>query len=57
MNVPTDSLNLFMKTFLICLLSALWAMVLLRPNRFDYLDFTGDQFDISWDDITEDLWP
>lgn len=46
-----------MKTLLIGLLTALWAIVLFRPNRFDCLDFTGDQFDISWDDITEDLWP
>lgn len=33
------------------------AVLLFRTTRFDHLDFTGDQFDISWDDVTDDLWP
>lgn len=26
-------------------------------DKFDHLDITSDKFDITWDDITEDLWP
>lgn len=33
------------------------ALVFFRSNRFGSLDLTSDKFDISWDDIIEDLWP
>lgn len=46
-----------MKMLLISLLTTLWTAVFFRSPRFDFLDLTGEQFDISWDDITEDLWP
>lgn len=42
---------------LISLLTALCATVLSRSVNFDFLDLTSDTFDISWDEITEDLWP
>jgi hypothetical protein len=45
-----------MKMFLISLLTALFATVLFRSTRFDFLDLTSNKFDISWDEITEDLW-
>jgi hypothetical protein len=46
-----------MKTLLISVLAVLYAMVIARPSRFDHLDLTSDKFDISWEDITDDLWP
>lgn len=46
-----------MKPLLISLLTALWATALLRSTRFDFLDLTSDKFDISWDKITENMWP
>ena len=46
-----------MKTLLILGLTVLYAMVMVRPSRFDYFDLASDKFDISWEDITDDLWP
>lgn len=46
-----------MKMLLISSLATLCATILFRSNRFDYLDLNSTKFDISWDEITEDLWP
>lgn len=46
-----------MKTLLISLTSVVYATVLFRSTRFDSLDLNSNKFDISWDDIIEDLWP
>ena len=44
-----------MKAFLLYGLTLVVAMVLFRSTRFDFFDLNSDKFDISWDDITEDL--
>ncbi|WP_460671023.1 hypothetical protein [Larkinella ripae] len=46
-----------MKTFSILCLTLLVIVLEFRPKRFAALDFTSDQFDISWEEITADLWP
>lgn len=46
-----------MKAYLIYCLALVVAMVLFRSIRFDFFDLKSDKFDITWDDITEDLWP
>ncbi len=46
-----------MKTLMLSLLALLGAMILFQSTRFDFLDFTSTTYDISWDEITEDLWP
>ena len=46
-----------MKTLLIASLALFCTMVYFRTVRFDFLDFTNNKLNISWDDITEDLWP
>lgn len=45
-----------MKTRLIASLTGLCSR-LFRTTRFGQFDLNGDQFAISWDDITDDLWP
>ncbi|UFH52207.1 hypothetical protein [Spirosoma sp. KNUC1025] len=46
-----------MKTLLIYFLTLLLTTVYFRTSWFDSLDITSDNSDISWDEITEDLWP
>ncbi|GAB4023253.1 hypothetical protein [Spirosoma koreense] len=46
-----------MKTLLISLVALLCAVLYFRSFRFDFLDLTGPQSDITWEDITEDLCP
>ncbi|WP_157579254.1 hypothetical protein [Spirosoma montaniterrae] len=46
-----------MKTLFIALIATLLAAVVSRVNRFPYLDFDSFDFDITWEDITDDLWP
>lgn len=45
-----------MKLLLFCLTACLAMVSGFKPKSFDYLDITGDRFDISWDDITDELW-
>lgn len=40
-----------MKTLLISWL----ATIFFRSARFDYLDLASDKFDITWDEIIDDL--
>ncbi|CCH53171.1 hypothetical protein BN8_02245 [Fibrisoma limi BUZ 3] len=44
-----------MKTLLLSLPATLCAAVLFRYTTFDFLDLIGDQFDISWAEILDDL--
>ncbi|GHB58226.1 hypothetical protein GCM10007390_09640 [Persicitalea jodogahamensis] len=46
----------FMKLLLLSLSAFISVIGLFNSNQFDHLDITGDRFDISWDDITDDLW-
>ena len=46
-----------MKTRVIAWLAVLCSTRLLRPDRFNFVNFESVDFDISWEDITEDLWP
>ncbi|GHB85742.1 hypothetical protein [Persicitalea jodogahamensis] len=46
-----------MKFFLLSLTAIIGAIGLFDSKKYDYLDISGNKFDISWDDITGDLWP
>ncbi|WP_157815957.1 hypothetical protein [Spirosoma pollinicola] len=46
-----------MKTLLIFLFTLIGMSAYIRTNWFDSLDITSDKFDITWDDIMDDLWP
>ncbi|MBO0937649.1 hypothetical protein J2I47_13915 [Fibrella sp. HMF5335] len=46
-----------MKTFLFSLVAAFWGLLLFNSFSFDQFDFTSSRGDISWDDITDELWP
>ncbi len=46
-----------MKLFILSLVTLFGAIGLFDSTMFDHLDITSDKFDISWDEITEDLWP
>ncbi len=45
-----------MKLILLSLSAFVSVIGLFDSNKYDHLDITGDRFDISWDDITDDLW-
>ncbi len=45
-----------MKLFILILTSVFAFIGVIDTKKYDYLDFNRDDFDISWDDITEDLW-
>lgn len=47
-----------MKLLLLSLSTLLGAVILFGKTNFDFLDIYGEKSDdISWDDITDDLWP
>ncbi|WP_373331101.1 hypothetical protein [Salmonirosea aquatica] len=45
-----------MKLLLLSLSAFVSVIGLFDFSQFDHLDITGDRFDISWGDITDDLW-
>ena len=46
-----------MKTGLLSLIAAFWTLLLFNSFSLDQFDFTTTTGDISWDDITDELWP
>lgn len=46
-----------MKLLILSLVSVFAFIGVIDTKKYDYLNFSSDEFDISWDDITEDLWP
>ncbi len=46
-----------MKLFILSLVTLFGAIGIFDSTKYDHLDITGDQFDISWDDITDELCP
>lgn len=46
-----------MKLLILSLVTLFGAIGLFDSTRFDHLDITSDKFDISWDDITDELCP
>jgi hypothetical protein len=46
-----------MKFFLLSLTALIGVIGLFDSKKYDYLDISSEKFDISWDDIEEDLWP
>ncbi|MFB9295257.1 hypothetical protein [Persicitalea jodogahamensis] len=45
-----------MKLLLLSLSAFVSVIGLFNSSKYDHLDITSDKFDISWDDITSDLW-
>jgi hypothetical protein len=45
-----------MKLLVIWLILLPIAVLLFRTTRFDFLDLNSPTFDITWDDITRELW-
>ncbi len=46
-----------MKLFILSLATLFGVVGLFDTRKYDHLDFNNDKFDITWDDITDDLWP
>ncbi len=46
-----------MKLFIFSFVSVFAFIGVIDTKKYDHLNFSSDEFDISWDDNTEDLWP
>ena len=46
-----------MKFFIFALTAIFGAIGMFNSKKYDHLDLSSDEYDITWDEITDDLWP